>query len=155
MLVFFNHRTTPISCHASVAMSATQSRTTVQSNTKQNPLFLVLVGSSSPSDNIPSQQYPSSRALSPNPNKNNRRDFRQHSTKTSQQACPLHESFDLETTPLPSHSKAFTKTNRFQTWLARKYYQYEVTWGLCPNTYRENDHQRPRFVHDLTHPIRG
>jgi len=98
---------------------------------KQNPLFLLLVGSSSQSDNIASQQYPSSRALTPNPNQNNVRDSRQHSTKTSQQAWPPHESFDFETTHhLPSHSKAFTKTNQFQAWLARKYYQYEVTWGL-------------------------
>ena len=128
--LYFNHRIAPVSCQASFTMSATQSRTAVQSNMKQNPLFLLLVGSSSLSDNIASQQYPSSRAKVPNPNQNNVRDFRQHSTKTSQQVWPLHESFDLETTHLSSRSKAFTKANQFQTWLARKYYQYEVTWGL-------------------------
>jgi hypothetical protein len=109
-------------------MSATQIRTKVQSHIKQNPLFLVLVGSSSLSDNLSSQQYPSSRALSLNKNKGS--DFRQHSTKISQQASPLHESFDFETTAVPSHTKTFTETNQFQTFLARKYYQYEVTWGL-------------------------
>lgn len=109
-------------------MSATQIRTKVQSHIKQNPLFLVLVGSSSLSDNLSSQQYPSSRALSPK--KNNGSVFRQYSTKTSQQASPLHESFDFETTSVPSHTKTFTETNQFQALIVRKYYQYEVTWGL-------------------------
>lgn len=108
-------------------MSSTQISTTLQSHIKQNPLFLVLVGSSSVSDNIPSQQYSSSHALFPN---NGGRNFQQQSTKASQQTTPLYESFDFEMTPLSSHIKAFTKTNQFQMWLARKYYQYEVTWGL-------------------------
>ena len=108
-------------------MSATQIMTTVQSRIIQKPRFLRLVGSSSTSDRVPSQHSLDSPSLSGDHN-----GFlsREKVPKTYQQGYPLYTSFDFEPEYLSRHIQKPRKSDRLQTRLRRKYYQYEVTWGL-------------------------
>jgi hypothetical protein len=108
-------------------MSSTQITTTVQSQVIHKPRFLRLVGSSSPITKVASQHDSASPSLSPD---NSRALFQQQLPETYQHQLPLHTSFDFDSEYLPSQRQITPKISPSQTWLRRKYYQYEVTWGL-------------------------
>lgn len=108
-------------------MSSTQVATTVQAQMVHKPRFLRLVGSSSPIAKSASQHDSASPSVSPD---NRDTVFRQQSPETYQHQLPLHTSFDSDSEYFPSQHQISSKTSPSQTWLRRKYYQYEVTWGL-------------------------
>src|SRR5271170_4230323 len=94
---------------------ATQTMTTVQSQTIQNAQLLHLVGS---------------KAIAAPPLKRSS-SFGPYYSANRERAIPVVDSFDA-----PSDSPVWTKqppntsTSKIRQWVERRYYQYEVTWGL-------------------------